>query len=271
MDRKLDVGGTLSQTFSTYGSQAGVLLPLALALFVIVAIVNWIIVGSFFLFPIGIAVSVIAATLYQGMVVNLVSDIQDGRRDFTIEELVQATGPVVLPLIGAGLLAGIGIGIGFLLLVIPGLILVTIWSVIAPVIVVEHSGVFAAFGRSRELVRGNGWQVFGVIVVVYIVVFVIEAILGAIGSGISHTAVVRIVFNLAGETIAAPIAAVVAAVIYFRLLELKGGTAPAAPAPVEPAPASGSAPPPPPSEPLPPPPPPPSEPPPPPAGEPPVS
>ena len=38
---------------------------------------------------------------------------------------------------------------------------------IAPVIVVEHSGVMDSFGRSRELVRDNGWQVFGVIFVVF--------------------------------------------------------------------------------------------------------
>jgi hypothetical protein len=260
MERKLDIGATLSQTFSIYGSQAGVLLPLALALFLVVAIVNWIIVGSFFLFPVGIAVSVIAATLYQGMVVNLVGDVEDGRRDFTIDELVRATGPVVLPLIGAGLLAGIGIGIGFLLLIVPGLILVTIWAVIAPVIVIEHSGVFAAFGRSRELVRGSGWQVFGVIIVVYIIVFVIGAILSGIGSGISDSAVVRIVFNLAGETIAAPISALVAAVIYFRLIAIKGGQAPAGPPPAEqPPPPSGVVPPPPPPAVEPPPPPPPPQ------------
>ena len=29
MNRKLDIGATLSQAFSTYGSQAGVLLPVA--------------------------------------------------------------------------------------------------------------------------------------------------------------------------------------------------------------------------------------------------
>jgi hypothetical protein len=45
----------------------------------------------------------------------------------------------VLPLIGAGLLSGIAIGIGMLLLLVPGLIRLTIWAVIAPVIVVERS------------------------------------------------------------------------------------------------------------------------------------
>jgi hypothetical protein len=252
MDRKLDVGGTLSQAFSTYGSQAGVLLPLAFGLYLIVAIVGALLSGSVILFPVVLGVSVIAATLYQGMVVNLVSDVQDGRRDFTIEELVRATGPVVLPLIGAGLLAGIAIGIGFILLIVPGLILLTIWSVIAPVIVVEHSGVMASFGRSRELVRGNGWQVFGVIVVVYIIIFVASLILAAIGAAISDTAVVRAIFNLISSAITAPIAALVAAVIYFRLLAIKGEAAPAA---AEPAAPTGFEPPPP-SEPPPPPPPP---------------
>lgn len=222
MNQKLDVGGTLSQIFSTYGAQAGVLLPVALAIFAVVAIVNAIIAGSFILFPLGLAVSVVAATLYQGMVVGLVRDVQDGRRDSSVQDLIDAAWPVVLPLIGVGILAGIAIGIGFLLLVVPGLILLTIWAVIAPVIVVERSGVMNSFGRSRELVRNNGWQVFGVIFVVFIITAVVAGVLGAIGAGISDSVGVRILFNLIASTLTAPIAALAAATIYFRLLAIKG-------------------------------------------------
>ncbi len=231
MNRKLDIGGTLSQAFSIYGSQAGVLLPVAFGLFLIVAVINAILAHSLILVPLTLAVSVVAGTLYQGMVVGLVSDVQDGRRDSSVEDLVRSTGPVILPLIGAGILAGLGIGIGFLLLIIPGLILLTIWSVIAPVIVVERSGAIDAFGRSRELVRGNGWQVFGVIVIVFIIVAFVQAILGAIGSGISGSLGVLIVFNVISSTVTAPIVALVAAVIYFRLREIKGGAETAAPTP----------------------------------------
>jgi MFS family permease len=243
MNQKLDVGGTLSQIFSTYGAQAGVLLPVALAIFAVVAIVNAIIAGSFILFPLGLAVSVVAATLYQGMVVGLVRDVQDGRRDSSVQDLIDAAWPVVLPLIAVGILAGIAIGIGFLLLVIPGLILLTIWAVIAPVIVVEHSGVMDSFGRSRELVRGNGWQVFGVIFVVFIITAVVAGILGAIGAGISDSVGMRILFNLIASTITAPIAALAAATIYFRLLAIKGepGT-PEAPMPPPAPPAPPTAP-----------------------------
>ncbi len=228
--RKLAVGDTLSQVFSTYGAQAGVLLPLAFGLFLVVAIVNGILGQSLVLLPITILVSVVAGTLYQGMVVEVVSDVQDGRRDLTVGDLFNAVGPVLLPLIGAGILAGIGIGIGFLLLVVPGLILATIWAVIAPVIVVEHSGVIDAFGRSRELVRGNGWPVFGVIVCVYLIVFVVGGILGAIGTGISDSLGMRILFSVVAQTLTAPIAALTAAVIYFRLMALRNEAPPAPPA-----------------------------------------
>lgn len=231
MNRKLDVGGTLSQAFSIYGSQAGVLLPVAFGIFLIVAVINAILAHSFILFPLTLAVSVIAGTLYQGMVVGLVSDVQDGRRDSSVEDLVRSTGPVILPLIGAGILAGLGIGVGFLLFIVPGLFLLTIWSVIAPVIVVERSRAIDAFGRSRALVRGNGWQVFGVIVIVFIIVAVVQGILGAIASGISGSIGVLILFNVIGSTVTAPIVALVAAVIYFGLLEIGQGAQSAPPSP----------------------------------------
>jgi hypothetical protein len=243
MNQKLDVGGTLSQIFSTYGAQAGVLLPVAFALFLVVAVVNGIIAGSFILFPLGLAVSVVAGTLYQGMVVGLVRDVQDGRRDSSIQDLIDAAWPVVLPLIGVGILAGIAIGIGFLLLIVPGLILLTIWAVIAPVVVVEHSGVIDAFGRSRELVRGNGWQVFGVIFVVFIITAIASLILGAIGAGISGGLGMQIVVNLIATTLTAPIAALAAATIYFRLLALREDAAAVGPPPpAPPAPPAGAAP-----------------------------
>jgi hypothetical protein len=239
MKRKLDVGGTLSQIFSTYGEQAGVLLPLAFGLFLIVAVINGALSHSLLLVPLGLAVSVVAGTLYQGMVVGLVRDVQDGRRDSSAGELVRSATPVVLPLIGAGILAGICIGLGFLLFIIPGLILLTIWSVIAPVIVVERSGVFAAFGRSRALVKGNGWQVFGVIIVVFLITAVASVILSAIGVGISNSFGMHVLVNVIASTLTAPIAALAAATIYFNLLSVGEAAASAPPAVPEEPPGGG--------------------------------
>jgi hypothetical protein len=243
MNKKLDVGGTLNQAFSIYGSNAGVLLPVAFWLFLAVAIVNGLAGSSVFLLLLASIVGIAAGTLYQGTVVNLVKDVQDGRRDFSAGELLSSAAPYVLPLVGAGILAGIAIGVGLVLIIVPGLILLTIWAVIAPVIVVENSGVMGSFGRSRELVRGNGWPVFGVIVVAFLIVIVGGLIFGAIAA-----------------TITAPISALVAAVLYFRLREIEGTASPVAPGDTVPeAPAPSTAAPLPPSSSPPPPPPPPGD------------
>lgn len=232
--KALDVGGTISQAFSIYGANAGVLLPVAFWLFLVVAILNGIAGSSLILILLASVVGIAAGTLYQGMVVNLVRDVQDGRRDFSAGELLSQASPFILPLIGAGILAGIGIFVGFLLLLVPGLILLTIWAVIAPVIVIEKSGVFDSFGRSRELVRGNGWGVFGVIVIAFLIVFVGAIVFSAIAAAIADGPLLRIVFSALASTITAPISALVAAVLYFRLREIEGPLPGAAPAPNEP-------------------------------------
>ncbi|HKT83962.1 MAG TPA: hypothetical protein VJQ84_09030 [Solirubrobacterales bacterium] len=241
MNRKLDVGSTLNQIFSTYGQQAGVLLPLAFGLFLLVAILTGLFAGNFLLSLIAIVLSVVAGTLYQGLVVSLVRDVQDGTRDASVGQLVEETWPVVLPLIGAAILAGIGITIGIFLFIVPGLILLTIWAVIAPVIVVERSGAIDAFGRSRELVKGNGWPVFGVIVVVFLITAVASFVFRAIGASISDSFAMLALFSLIASTLTAPITALSASVIYFNLIALQPDPAaappPASDAPLPPSPA----------------------------------
>jgi hypothetical protein len=228
MEPKLSVGETLSEVFAIYREHAGVLLPAAFWLFLIVAIVNGVTEGDLSLFWIGLVVALAVGTLYQGMVVTLVQDIQDGRRDYSIGELMRSALPVLGALLVAGVLAGLGIGIGLVLLVVPGLFLATIWAVIAPAIVIERRSALEAFGRSRQLVKGQGWPVLGTLVVAYLISIVASLVFQAIAAGIADGPLLRIVFSALASTITAPIAALVAAVLYFRLLALKGEPAAAA-------------------------------------------
>lgn len=204
--------------FATYRDQAGVLLPVAFWLFLIVAIVNGLTAGNFSLFLVALVVGLAIGTLYQGMVVGLVRDVQDGRRDSSVGDLMRFALPVLGPLLGAGILAGIGIGFGFVLLVVPGLYLATIWAVIAPVIVIERRGIFDAFGRSRQLVKDNGWPVLWTILVAYLITIVAAFALTAIANEVANGPLVRIVFSAISSTFTAPITALVAAILYFRLL-----------------------------------------------------
>ncbi len=221
MEKKLSVGEALGETFSIYRKQAGVLLPVAFWLFLAVSIVEALSAGAIGLALIAIVISLAVSTLYQGMVVGLVSDVQDGRRDYSVGEQMRSVAPVVAPLIGAGILSGLGIVGGFVLLVVPGLYLLTIWAVIAPVIVVERRGVFDAFGRSRQLVRDSGWPVFWTVVAAFLITFVAVVLFAAIAVALSEGVLVEIVLLTLGATFTAPIPALVASVLYFRLLDLQ--------------------------------------------------
>ena len=226
MREQLDIGGILSRVFSTYTQQAAILLPGALIVFLPVAIINAFITTNargFLVSLVATAVQLVGTYLFQGMVVQTVRDIQDGRRDSTMGQLFQSVVPVLGALIAAGLLAGIGITIGFVLLIVPGLFLLTIWALVGPVVVVERPGVFPAFGRSRELVRGNGWQVFGVIVILFIIQFIAVLILTSIIVGILTNAVGAAIAQLIAYVLIAPLTALAAATMYFELLRIHGG------------------------------------------------
>jgi hypothetical protein len=241
MNQKLDVGTVFERIFDVYKSQAGLLLPAALILFVPVAILNGIIAtnGSILSGVLAGVLGVVATYWYQGMVVEATEDILDGRRDHTIGSLFSSVSPVVLPLIGAGILAGLGIGIGFILLIVPGLFLLTIWAVVAPAIVSERVGVFQAFGRSRELVRGHGWQVFGVIVVLFLLQIIVGGAVQAIFRAISDSFAAIAAGDLIVRVIVAPLSGLAAAVMFFELKRLHGEPAQGAVAPGQ---AAGTAP-----------------------------
>jgi hypothetical protein len=219
--RKLAVGAVLREVFETYRRHAGVLLPIAFWLFLGVAIVEELTREALSLFWLGLVVSLAVSTLYQGMVVRLVSDGQGGRRDSSVGDLVRSVLPVLGPLIGAGILAGLGIAAGTVLLVVPGLYLATIWAVIAPAIVVERRGVSDAFGRSRQLVRDHGWPVFWVLAVAYLIEAAAAVAFALIAVSLADETLIRLVFSALASTIAAPITALVASVLYFRLLAIQ--------------------------------------------------
>ena len=129
--------------------------------------------------------------------------------------------PYLGPVAGASILAGIAITIGLLLIIVPGLFLITIWAVIVPVIVIERSGALASFGRSRALVRGHGWHVFGTLVLVYIIMLVVNIVLGVIFSALPHVLGDGLSSVISG-TLISPFLALVVTLVYYRLVGTLG-------------------------------------------------
>jgi len=225
MNGKLDVARVFERIFEIYRDQFTLLIPAALLVFVPVAVISGVIYAG----DVGIlgalivaAIGTIATYWFQGMVVEAARDILDGHRDHTVGSLVQAAVPVIGPLVVAGILAGIAIGLGLLLLIVPGLFLLTIWAVLAPVIVIERRDALSSFGRSRDLVRGHGWQVFSVILVLFLLQFLVTAVIQSLADSVADSVVGFSLADLIVRLLVAPLSALAAAVLFFELKGLRG-------------------------------------------------
>jgi hypothetical protein len=83
------------------------------------------------------------------------------------------------PLFLIALLEMLGLVMGFVLLLVPGLMLLMRWSVAVPARVVEHTGVVESFRRSAELTRGHRWSIFGLAIVLLLLHVVLNWVFGA--------------------------------------------------------------------------------------------
>lgn len=134
---------------------------------------------------------------------------------------------VILPALGVTLVIGIGIALGMILLIVPGLILVCMWWVAVPVAVVERPGVFASIGRSAELTKGSRWTIFGIFVVVALISGLIVFLLGvAMAPAVFRGSISPLTFFIIDWLVGAAFSAfsaVLAGVGYFALRVDKEG------------------------------------------------
>jgi hypothetical protein len=216
--------GVLSEAWRMYRAHAWHLLAIAFVIYLVAAVIAALLAlaGGLFGALLGSIVELIAAFLVQAALVKAVQDVRDGRADLSIRQTVSAATPYLGPVAGASILAGIAITIGLILIIVPGLFLITIWAVIVPVIVIERSGALASFGRSQQLVRGRGWHVFGTLVLVFLILLVADIVFGLIL--IALPALLRSgLSTILSGTLVAPFLALVVTLIYYRLTGADAG------------------------------------------------
>ncbi|MBV9094236.1 MAG: hypothetical protein JO132_10220 [Streptosporangiaceae bacterium] len=212
------LSGVLGEAWRMYRAHAWHLLAIAFVIYLAAAVLAALlalagIVGVY----LGSVIGIIAAFLLQAALVKAVQDVRDGRADLSIGETVSAAAPYLLPVAAASIMAGVAIAIGLMLVIVPGLYLITIWAVIVPAIVIEERGVFASFGRSRELVRGHGWHVFGTLVLVFLILVAVDIVLGVIFAALPHFLRGGLSSIISG-TLVAPFLALVVTLVYYRLV-----------------------------------------------------
>lgn len=217
----MQVGDPIGEGWGIYKRFWQHLLPIAFVTYVVISLIALVLalVAGILGALAGAIVSIAGVLLLQAALVEAVADVRDGRADLSLSETIGRVWPRLWTILGVAVLASLAVGIGLLLLVIPGLFLITIWSVVIPAVVLERRGVTESFGRSRELVRGYGWTVFGVILVTFVIEFIASIVLSLILHALPGE-FSRYVSSVITNTLFAPFIAATWTCMYFRLKAL---------------------------------------------------
>jgi hypothetical protein len=113
------------------------------------------------LLPLASLGALIFYALFEGGLIRLtVADLR--AEPISTDDAMRVGRERMWAMFGLSILAGLAIGLGFLLLVVPGVIAAIVWSVVAPVLIEERRPVLQTFGRSAELTRGSRLNILGV-------------------------------------------------------------------------------------------------------------
>jgi hypothetical protein len=125
-------------------------------------------------------------------------------------------------LVLATVLFEIGVLLGLVLAVLPGVLLIVFCSIYGPVIVVERIGVWASFRRSAQLVRGHFWPMLAFTAIVIGIGEGAGALMDALLADASRT--VRLCGFYVVDVLLTPLEGVGIAVVYFALVAIERST-----------------------------------------------
>jgi hypothetical protein len=172
----------------------------------------------------GMAVVTSAATyLVQGAITIGVADILRGE-SFQLRRALTAAVARLLPLIGLALTLSVMLALGYLAMIIPGLVLQCIVFVAVPALMIEGTGVAGSIVRSYQLTDGQRLKIFALFLLVQLLVhlpltllaWTLDDVLAATAPELSS------VLSILLTGLAGAVSAVASAVTYFQL---RGGPA----------------------------------------------
>lgn len=138
----------------------------------------------------------------------LTTDVYVGERT-SVARIWTITWRDALDMIGLGCLAGLAVLVGFLCLIVPGLVLIAGLAVTGPALVIERLSPTEAFRRSWELTRGARLPIFGALFVLWFGTGVVEWFVESLlGDDHAVAAILEVVLTIVRSSLAGVLAAV---------------------------------------------------------------
>jgi hypothetical protein len=139
-------------------------------------------------------------------------------RDVSIGDCLGRGLSTLFPVLGVAIVQGLGIFLGILACVVPGILLMLRWAVSVPAAVEERPGVGGALSRSTWLTEGYRGDIFGIIFTLALINTGLEVVLNMALSG--NPTVLMAVTGLK-SILTVGISATATAVMYYRLRSVK--------------------------------------------------
>jgi hypothetical protein len=165
--------------------------------------------------PLTVVINLGGQAFYAGLTASAVIEWREHRPLPNIRALLRAV--PIKRLIALDLILAFGSALGFLLLVIPGLLWLAWFSLSPAITKFEHRSVWDSLRRSREIVRGNFWPVMWMVVGTIIVT---ELLVEAVSVPFHSDAAIASA-DLAADGLLQPIEGLVIVVVALNLLELR--------------------------------------------------
>jgi len=148
--------------------------------------VNWQAILEFFTQPLfigaglGFSLLFFIATL---MVLSMLKADKEGK-DASFGELLSMSFSKFLPALGLGIVSGLGIMLGLVLLVIPGIALSIYWVFAMYELVVNDRGIMDSLKTSYALIKERWWRTFGLLILLLLLEIVFMIPVGLVGGGV---------------------------------------------------------------------------------------
>jgi len=142
------------------------------------------IAGERSLLVFSVLLSIVVSLFAFGAMTVAVSDICLGNPPSFRRSYARVLGKLVLLLLLTNLLQMLAIAVGFVLLVIPGLVAMLWFMLSSSIVVLEGRSGVAALKRSKQLGDGSHWRNAGLLLVLFIVTAAIGGVIGGVFGGL---------------------------------------------------------------------------------------
>jgi hypothetical protein len=161
----------------------------------------------------------VVSPLITAICIHALRSVAAGGRPGARESLVSGF-EAFAPLFFAVLLAAVGIAIGLLALVLPGVYLAVRWFFVPQAVVIEGARGPAALTRSGEVVQGLWWRTFVLVIVANLTATIASLLFTAPFAAIAAStdrALWSMVGTICAETITTPFVALFATLLWYDL------------------------------------------------------